>query len=142
MDDLEFCSRIWFDFVANCYLVLLINSQIFFFDNGILDNKDWRGHVEQIKLYKATIGDSMQSVKSQLDKLTNNISETMDKITSREKFLNSNLDSLLMEYRSVQVGASGTYFLENLSFYSLIQNCQFSSTHRSSFRKLMADIVN
>lgn len=45
----------------------------------------------------------MKSIKHELDKLTNNISETMEKITSREKFLNTNLDSLLIEYRSVQV---------------------------------------
>lgn len=68
-----------------------------------LDNKDWRGHVEQIKQFRNTISESMQSLKSLLDKLTKNISDTMDKIMSREKFLNSSLDALLMEYRSAQV---------------------------------------
>lgn len=58
--------------------------------------------MEQIKKFRNTIGESMQSLKCLLDKLTKNISDTMDKIMSREKFLNSSLDALLMEYRSVQ----------------------------------------
>lgn len=68
-----------------------------------VDNRDWRTHLEQIKNYRTTIDDSMKSVKSQLDKLSKEIAETMEKITSREKFLNSNLDSLLNEYRTARV---------------------------------------
>lgn len=59
--------------------------------------------MEQIKHYRSAIGDTMSTVKTQLDRLSANITDAMDKITSREKYLNSNLDSLLMEYRMKQV---------------------------------------
>ncbi|XP_065222804.1 intraflagellar transport protein 57 homolog [Planococcus citri] len=79
------------------------------------DNKDWRGHLEQIKTYRTTINESMTSVKSRLEKLSRDISENMEKITSREKFLNSNLDSLLSEYRTVR----DEYFKVNAQFRDL-----------------------
>lgn len=49
------------------------------------------------------IQESLSSAKSRLDKLYSDVSQTMDKIKSREKFLNNQLDPILVEYRAVQV---------------------------------------
>lgn len=59
----------------------------------------------------------MKTVGVQLNKLTNNIMETMDKINSREKFLNTNLDPLLIEYRAVQVHM---FFIQPFSLQRII----------------------
>lgn len=63
------------------------------------------------------IQDSLSSAKTRLDKLYSDITQTMDKIKSREKFLNNQLDPILIEYRSVQVDLRRKK--RKLSFFSI-----------------------
>lgn len=66
------------------------------------DSRDWRSHLQQMHIQHEGIQDSLSSAKTRLDKLYSDITQTMDKIKSREKFLNNQLDPTLVEYRSVQ----------------------------------------
>lgn len=66
------------------------------------DNKDWRVHLEQMHQHHEGIETSLVDSKSHLDKLQDEISRTLEKIASREKYINSQLEHLLMNFRSVQ----------------------------------------
>lgn len=65
------------------------------------DPRDWRFRLEQMKTYRGEIKDGLSTTKNQLNKLHADISSAMEKIESREKYLNSNLQGLVDEYRYV-----------------------------------------
>ena len=65
------------------------------------DSRDWRSHLDQMHQYRAGIDESLTTTKTSLDKLQADISKTLEKITSREKYLNSQLESQLSEYRQL-----------------------------------------
>ncbi|ESO99934.1 hypothetical protein LOTGIDRAFT_113043 [Lottia gigantea] len=66
------------------------------------DNKDWRVHLDQMHQHKDGIETSLTETKSYLDKLHDEISRTLEKIGSREKYLNNQLEHLLHDFRNVQ----------------------------------------
>eukprot|EP00047_Mylnosiga_fluctuans_P004796 m.236650 g.236650 ORF g.236650 m.236650 type:complete len:418 (+) comp13005_c0_seq1:41-1294(+) len=66
------------------------------------DIKDWRGHVEEMMNNRAGIADSLTTTQEQLEKLSTDIAKTLEKIGSREKYVNSQLESLISDYRSQQ----------------------------------------
>jgi len=69
----------------------------------MIDSRDWRVHLEQMKKYKSTILAEMSGTKGQLEALHTNIGQTMEKITGRERFLNNQLEPQLAEYRKINV---------------------------------------
>ncbi|XP_010146766.1 PREDICTED: intraflagellar transport protein 57 homolog, partial [Eurypyga helias] len=66
------------------------------------DNKDWRIHVDQMHQHQDGIESSLKETKGYLDKLHNEISRTLEKINSRERYINNQLEHLVQEYRSAQ----------------------------------------
>lgn len=66
------------------------------------DNKDWRAHVEQMQQHKQEIEGSFTSSKEKLDKMQTDISKTLEKLSSREKYINNQLETLVHDYRSAQ----------------------------------------
>jgi estrogen-related receptor beta like 1 len=56
--------------------------------------------------YRSGIDEALVTTKGQLDKLHSDISNTLEKIGSREKYLNSQLERLLVQYRALQVRKS------------------------------------
>lgn len=78
-----------------CYAVLLMFT----------DARDWRAHLDQMQKYRSGIDEALATTKGQLDKLHSDISHMLDKIDSREKYLNSQLEPLLVQYRALQVGS-------------------------------------
>lgn len=66
------------------------------------DAKDWRSHIEQMHQHRKEIGESLSVTKNQLDKLHSEITRTLEKIGSREKYLNNQLEQMLLEYRASQ----------------------------------------
>ncbi|XP_063809698.1 intraflagellar transport protein 57 homolog [Pseudophryne corroboree] len=70
------------------------------------DNKDWRVHVDQMHQHKEGIETSLKETKGYLDKLHNEISKTLEKVGSRERYINNQLDSLVQEYRAAQAQLS------------------------------------
>lgn len=53
--------------------------------------------------HKLMMNASIEKVKPLLVNLCNTLGETMEKVYSREQYLNSSLDNLLVEYRNTQV---------------------------------------
>ncbi|XP_028283193.1 intraflagellar transport protein 57 homolog [Parambassis ranga] len=70
------------------------------------DNKDWRIHVDQMHQYRDGIKSSLKDAKSYLDKLQEDIGKTLEKVGSREKYINNQLEHLIQEYRSAQAKLS------------------------------------
>lgn len=70
------------------------------------DNKDWRIHVDQMHQHRDGIKSSLKDAKSYLDKLQEDIGKTLEKVSSREKYINNQLEHLIQEYRSAQARLS------------------------------------
>lgn len=66
------------------------------------DNKDWRVHLEQMHQHTEGIETSLTETRVHLDKLHDEISHTLEKIASREKYLNNQLEHLLSDFRAAQ----------------------------------------
>ncbi|EGF81022.1 hypothetical protein BATDEDRAFT_33198 [Batrachochytrium dendrobatidis JAM81] len=66
------------------------------------DNKDWRVHIEQINHHQKTIQTCMTDTHVQLAKLHSEIEKTLEKIVSREKYINTQFESQIDQYRTLQ----------------------------------------
>lgn len=66
------------------------------------DNKDWRIHVEQITHHKSAIHSSFSQTKNHLTKLHQEIEKTLEKIISREKYINTQFEGHTEEFRGLQ----------------------------------------
>lgn len=66
------------------------------------DNKDWRVHLDQMHQHQDGINTSLQDAKGCLFKLKEDITKTLEKVSSREKYLNTQLEHLISEYRQAQ----------------------------------------
>ncbi|XP_039609922.1 intraflagellar transport protein 57 homolog [Polypterus senegalus] len=66
------------------------------------DNKDWRIHVDQMHQHKDGIESSLKDTKTYLNKLQDEISKTLEKVASREKYINNQVKDLIQEYRGAQ----------------------------------------
>ncbi|CAL7934543.1 unnamed protein product [Xylocopa violacea] len=66
------------------------------------DLRDWRSHIEQMKQLSTNIATNLTGTKNQLDKLHVDISNTLDKLKTRESYLNRQLEPTLKEYQLLQ----------------------------------------
>ncbi|KAJ3204168.1 Intraflagellar transport protein 57 [Dinochytrium kinnereticum] len=66
------------------------------------DNKDWRIHIEQMNIHQKLIGTSLTDTKTQLTKLQQEIEKTLEKILSREKYINAQFEGQVEEQRALQ----------------------------------------
>ncbi|XP_063848886.1 intraflagellar transport protein 57 homolog isoform X2 [Scylla paramamosain] len=66
------------------------------------DTRDWRSHIEQMHEHREKINETLTFTDKQLDSLHSEITRSLEKIGSREKYLNSQLEPLLLEYRNLQ----------------------------------------
>ncbi|XP_077470878.1 intraflagellar transport protein 57 homolog [Stigmatopora argus] len=66
------------------------------------DNKDWRVHVDQMHLHQDGIESSLHEAKSYLDKLEEDISRTLEKVSSREKYMNKQLEAMTAQHRDAR----------------------------------------
>ena len=64
--------------------------------------KDWRTHIEQMHTYQDSIDESLKDTKSYFEKLYDEISKTLEKINSREKYINSQLEEPMLAFRNYQ----------------------------------------
>ena len=98
-----------------------------------VDSRDWRSHLEQMHTYRDGIEQALESTKSQLDKLHTDVSRTLEKISSREKYLNSQLEAPLADLRQLQDNLAATkeqYRQVNQKqvLYKLFVKIRFKST--------------
>eukprot|EP01111_Echinosteliopsis_oligospora_P009048 TRINITY_DN2579_c0_g2_i2.p1 TRINITY_DN2579_c0_g2~~TRINITY_DN2579_c0_g2_i2.p1 ORF type:complete len:402 (+),score=126.59 TRINITY_DN2579_c0_g2_i2:44-1249(+) len=68
----------------------------------VVDHKDWRTHLDQMKEYKREVGANVTKSVSMLEKLSIDIEASLEKISTREKLMNSQFEELLKEYKTTQ----------------------------------------
>ncbi|TPX38380.1 hypothetical protein SmJEL517_g00198 [Synchytrium microbalum] len=66
------------------------------------DNKDWRVHLEHMEQYKLSIGTGMTEASSQLGKIQTEVDKTLEKISSREKYINGQFEPQASECRALR----------------------------------------
>ncbi|KAM9439555.1 intraflagellar transport protein 57 homolog isoform 1-T1 [Clarias gariepinus] len=66
------------------------------------DIKDWRSHVSQMHQHQDSIKSSLKEATSYLDNLLEEIGKTQEKVSSREKYINTQLEHLITDYRNAQ----------------------------------------
>lgn len=66
------------------------------------DARDWRSHLEQMQKYRGKVEEYLGSTKTQLERVRVDIKTALEKIDSREKHLNAQLEPLLIQYRAKQ----------------------------------------
>ena len=64
--------------------------------------KDWRTHIEQMHTYQSAIEESLGDTRGYFEKLYDEISRTLEKIGSREKYINSQLEEPMHALRNYQ----------------------------------------
>ncbi|TGZ58123.1 hypothetical protein CRM22_009746 [Opisthorchis felineus] len=70
------------------------------------DSKDWRSHLEEMRRYQSEIEAAYTDVKTHLTRLGEDLSRALEKIHSREKYMNSQIEPLLAQYKSIQSNLS------------------------------------
>ena len=68
----------------------------------VADAKDWRSHVEQTHHYHRGIQKSFPEAKSALEKVRLAVEDSVEKLGTREKYINHQFENLTSEYRSVR----------------------------------------
>jgi len=66
------------------------------------DAKEWRTHLSQTKGYKQVIETEFPTTKAQLDKLSASLSSALERIRSKEAFINTQFDHRALDYRQQQ----------------------------------------
>jgi estrogen-related receptor beta like 1 len=62
---------------------------------AVPDSKDWRSHLEKLKSNHKVVSDEVTQIREHLSKMITEITNTLEKVDTREKFLNSSLESLV-----------------------------------------------
>ena len=65
------------------------------------DGRDWRSHLEQMHAHRDGIDEALISTKLDLDRLQAEIEKTLEKISSREKYINNQLEQPLTLYKQI-----------------------------------------
>ena len=60
------------------------------------DNKDWRIHLQQMDLHQKNISSLKEVTNAQLKRMHKDISSTLEQISSREKYINSQFETSVM----------------------------------------------
>ena len=66
-----------------------------------MEARDWRSNLEQIHQHRNNIASCMDSARSGLGQLQKEIKETLEKVGSRERHINIQLESQLTNYRQI-----------------------------------------
>lgn len=70
------------------------------------DARDWRTHFSQIETLKASIDEYSEDTQSQLKKLHSEFTFSLEKIESREKHLNNELQSFIQQFKEISIELS------------------------------------
>lgn len=66
------------------------------------DSKEWRTHLSQTRAFKQVIEGQFPAAKAQLDKLSKELSGALERIRSKEAFINTQFDHRALDYRQQQ----------------------------------------
>ena len=68
----------------------------------VADAKDWRSHIEQTHQYYKSIGASFPETKTALEKVAFGVEDSVEKLATREKYINHQFENLTSEYRAAR----------------------------------------
>jgi len=63
--------------------------------------KEWRGHIEQTRKHEQTISAKLPEAKLQLQAIGGSVSDTLEKVSNKEKYLNTQFEHLRQEYHQI-----------------------------------------
>jgi len=66
------------------------------------DAKEWRTHLSQTRQYKQIIESQFPGAKAQLEKMSKELGSALERIKSKEAFINSQFDNRTVDYRQQQ----------------------------------------
>merc|ERR1719163_1535955 len=66
------------------------------------DSKEWRTHLQQTRAYRQVIENQFPAAKAQLEKLSRELSGALERIRSKENFINTQFDHRALDYRQQQ----------------------------------------
>jgi estrogen-related receptor beta like 1 len=72
------------------------------------DNKDWRIHLQQLNAAKNALNSDSNDAKTRMNNIVMQIDATMEKINSREKYINSQLSQYIEKYNQTVKLANNT----------------------------------
>ncbi|KAJ3305633.1 Intraflagellar transport protein 57 [Kappamyces sp. JEL0829] len=70
------------------------------------DNKDWRLHLQQMSHHQQKIQGIMVTTQDQLGKLHSDIEQILEKISSREKYINAQFEAKINQFKRLQDSSS------------------------------------
>nr|SVE79018.1 EOG090X0ADS [Daphnia lumholtzi] len=66
------------------------------------DPRDWRSRLQLLSKYSASVSNTISSSRTMLQKISTDIEKNMERVETREKYLNSQLSGLLTQYSKTQ----------------------------------------
>ncbi|KAG2484902.1 hypothetical protein HYH03_016288 [Edaphochlamys debaryana] len=66
------------------------------------DSKDWRSHLDEAHQHKDVIAKAWPDSKQSLERLRTDLNGTLEKLQTREKYLNEQFETLLQQYRAAR----------------------------------------
>lgn len=77
------------------------------------DARDWRTHISQMEAFRATIDEVSETTQAQLKKLHSEFTFDLEKIESREKHLNNELQPLIQQFKELSIELSSIQYAQN-----------------------------
>ena len=69
--------------------------------HGITNAKEWRTHIEQSNIHSNIVSNTLPDAKRLLNRITENVKDSLERVTSREKYLNNTYEKLVKDYQII-----------------------------------------
>ena len=69
-------------------------------NKGVTDGKEWRSHMDQTKKYHENVKGSLPEVRSKLEKLSDEVTQALEKIAKKESVLTRSFQGMTGDYRA------------------------------------------
>lgn len=76
------------------------------------DARDWRTHISQMETLNTSIANVAETTQAQLKKLHSEFTFSLEKIESREKHLNNELQQLIQQYKELSIELSTVQYAQ------------------------------
>ncbi|TMW54904.1 hypothetical protein DOY81_000137 [Sarcophaga bullata] len=76
------------------------------------DVRDWRAHLNQMDGLKSNITEFTEGTQTELKKLHNEFTFSLEKVESREKHLNNELHNLIVQYKDISIELSNIQYAQ------------------------------
>ncbi|KAH8273646.1 hypothetical protein KR018_006197 [Drosophila ironensis] len=77
------------------------------------DARDWRTHISQMEALKSAIEEVSETTQAQLKKLHSEFTFDLEKVESREKHLNNELQPLIQQFKELSIELSSIQYAQN-----------------------------